>query len=281
MDFPGLSAEIGLREKTDILRRVASHMQAGPGGLKGNLIDGATLTGLIEDYLREELHFDQARAAARTVVDHLRLRNFILCFVGADSYAFVHRTFLEYFCAAEFVHRFNIAKTLDIDGLIALFDEHCRQDEWREVLRLICGQIDEAFVGRIVERLATRTDLEKWDGNTPLPELPLAIGCLSEVRRSPLKRAVETAGGIAAAKYYSLRCPAGGTVRKRLVLSEKTSGTRGRRKVALWQAVQRPRPVESADSIGRRGLSGQNSGGALIRTATCLSNLLSSRNAFV
>ena len=117
-------------------------------------------TGLIEDYLREELHFDQARAAARTVVDHLRLRNFILCFVGADSYAFVHRTFLEYFCAAEFVHRFNVAKTLDIDGLIALFDDHCRQDEWREVLRLICGQIDEAFVGRIVERLATRTDLE-------------------------------------------------------------------------------------------------------------------------
>ena len=175
-----------MREKTEILRRVASHMQAGPGGLKGNLIDGATLTGVIEDYLREELHFDQARAAARTVVDHLRLRNFILCFVGADSYAFVHRTFLEYFCAAEFVHRFNVAKTLDINGLIALFDEHCRQDEWHEVLRLICGQIDEAFVGRIVERLATRTDLERWDGETPLPELPLAIGCLAEVR-SPAK----------------------------------------------------------------------------------------------
>jgi len=186
VDFPGLSADVGLREKTEILRRVASHMQAGPVGLKGNMIDGATLTGVIEDYLRGELHFDQARAAARTVVDHLRLRNFILCFVGADSYAFVHRTFLEYFCAAEFVHRFNIAKSLDLDGLIALFDDHCRQDEWREVLRLICGQIDEAFVGRIVERLATRTDLEKWDGDTPLPELPLAIECLAEVR-SPAK----------------------------------------------------------------------------------------------
>ena len=41
---------------------------------------------------------------------------------------------------------------------------HCRDDDWREVLRLICGQIDEQFVGRIVEHLATRTDLEKWDG---------------------------------------------------------------------------------------------------------------------
>ncbi len=201
VDFPGLSAEIGLREKTDILRRVASHMQAGPGGLKGNLIDGATLSRLIEGYLREELHFDQARAAARAVVEHLRQRNFILCFVGADSYAFVHRTFLEYFCAAEFVHRFNIAKSLDVDGLIALFDDHCRQDEWREVLRLICGQIDEAFVGRIVERLATRTDLEKWDGETPLPELPLAIGCLSEVRTIGK---VEKTGGLLLGSVFRL-----------------------------------------------------------------------------
>ena len=176
VDFPGMSTEIGLREKTDILRRIAAHMQAAPGGLKGNLIDGPTLTGLIEDYLQNELHFAQSRAAARAVVEQLRQRNFILCFVGADSYAFVHRTFLEYFCAADFVHQFNVAKTLDIDGLIALFDQHCRDDEWREVLRLICGQIDEAFVGRIVEHLATRTDLEKWDGKTPLPELPLAIG---------------------------------------------------------------------------------------------------------
>ncbi len=101
MDFPGCVPS-RLAGKDRILRRVAFHMQAGPGGLKGNLIDGATLTGVIENYLREELHFDQARAAARAVVDHLRLRNFILCFVGADSYAFVHRTFLEYFCAAEF-----------------------------------------------------------------------------------------------------------------------------------------------------------------------------------
>ena len=87
----------------------------------------------------------------------------------------MHRTFLEYFCAADFVHQFNVAKTLDIDGLIALFDQHCRDDEWREVLRLICGQIDEAFVGRIVERLATRTDLEKWDELTKVPEQSLRL----------------------------------------------------------------------------------------------------------
>ncbi len=202
VDFPGMSTEIGLREKTDILRRIAAHMQAGPGGLKGNLIDGPTLAGLIEDYLQNELHFAQARAAARAVVEHLRQRNFILCFVGADSYAFVHRTFLEYFCAADFVHQFNVAKTLDIEGLVAMFDKHCGDDDWREVLRLICGQIDGQFVGKIVEHLAEQTNVKGWDGNRALAHLLLAILCLTEVRStsrleapgvSVLKKTVEVA----------------------------------------------------------------------------------------
>ncbi|MCI5228141.1 MAG: hypothetical protein D3918_16195, partial [Candidatus Electrothrix sp. AX2] len=182
-DFPGLSEEIGLREKTTILRTVAYAMQTQQTeNTRANYIDGETLEGLIEEYLRDELHFQKARKASRALVDQLRQRNFILCYLGGDSYAFVHRTFLEYFCATEVVHQFNVSKTLDIEGLIGLFDEHCRDDDWREVLRLICGQIDEKFVGRIVEHLATRTDLDKWDGETPLPELPLAIGCLSEQR---------------------------------------------------------------------------------------------------
>ena len=178
--FPGVSADIGLREKTHLLRRIAAHMQAGPGGLKGNLIDGPTLTGLIEGYLQDELHIAQSRAVARAVVEQLRLRNFILCFVGADSYAFVHRTFLEYFCAADFVHQFNVAKTLDIDGLIALFDQHCRDDEWREVLRLICGQIDEQFVGQIVEHITRHVDYTR--AVKKATEVICAIECLSECR---------------------------------------------------------------------------------------------------
>ena len=185
-DFPGMSTEIGLREKTDILRRIAAHMQGGPSGLKGNLIDGPTLTGLIEDYLQNELHFAQARAAARAVVEQLRLRNFILCFVGADSYAFVHRTFLEYFCAANFVHQFNVAKTLDLDGLIALFDQHCGEDEWREVLRLICGQIDEAFVAAIVATLLRHDGLNSWDGHQYLHGLGLSFVIVTEMRNPSL-----------------------------------------------------------------------------------------------
>jgi GTPase SAR1 family protein len=181
-DFPGLSTEIGWREKSDMLRTVASFMQAGPSGLKGNMIAGPMLGALIEKYLRKEKHFDQSHAAAGAVLEHLRVRNFILCFVGADSYSFVHRTFLEYFCAADFVHRFNITKTLTERSLIASFDRHCRDDDWREVLRLICGQIDEQSVGRIVERLAAGVGLMTWNPQTRLVKLELAICCLCECR---------------------------------------------------------------------------------------------------
>src|SRR5262249_11734462 len=74
---------------------------------------------------------------------------------------------------------------------------------WREVLRLICGQIDEQFVGRIIKHLATRKELDAprisgildedtptWDEDTPLPALPQAIGCLSEVRNASRLEAV-------------------------------------------------------------------------------------------
>ena len=241
-NFPGISNHIGLREKTDLLRRIAAHMQAAPGGLKGNLIDGATLTRLIEDFLQDELNIAQSRAVARAVVEQLRQRNFILCFVGADSYAFVHRTFLEYFCAADFVHQFNVAKTLDIKGLIDLFDRHCRDDEWREVLRLICGQIDEQFVGRIVDHLAARTDMEGWDGNAPLPELPLAIWCLSETRNP---NRIEAAGArlleITADCFWRVEDPPEPFVTE-LVSAAKELGTRWPGKSAFQFTGQHPGP---------------------------------------
>jgi len=180
INFPGLADGIGWQEKHDMLRRIASFMQLGPGGLKGNMIAGAELTRLIEEYLRVELRVASPRAVARAVVEQLRQRNFILCFVGADTYRFIHRTFLEYFCAVEIVDQFNRTKTLNESDLIALFERHGRDDDWREVLRLICGQIDEQVVGRIIEHLIGRTDLALWDGEESLPEVLLAMECLSE-----------------------------------------------------------------------------------------------------
>ena len=180
-DFPSLSEEIDLRAKAAILRKVALEMQTA-GSKAANLIQGEKLIKLIEEYLLTELRFPQARKAANALVEQLRQRNFILCFLGGDSYGFVHRTFLEYFCAAEFVDQFKERQTLKIDDLLALYDQHCREDDWQEVLRLICGQLDESFAGRIIEHLTGLVDLENWDKKTPLTELVLATYCLGEIK---------------------------------------------------------------------------------------------------
>jgi HEAT repeat protein/energy-coupling factor transporter ATP-binding protein EcfA2 len=173
-----------LDDKKELLRRVAMRMQTAKQGLAGNAIH--------EDYLEQEVavwfvdRFKQpqhdAIKMARLMIAQLRERNYILCLRGPRLYGFVHRTFLEFLTAAEYVARFKDAQTMNFDELWALFDTHCREDEWREVLRLIAGQINEQFVGQIIGRLATRTDLKQWDGRMPLPELPLAIHCLSEAR---------------------------------------------------------------------------------------------------
>ena len=183
-DFPEISKEIDLRTKTAILRKVAYRMQNGKvKGEAANIIKGQDLTDLIEEYLQEELNFQQSRNAANALVRQLRERNFILCFLGADSYAFVHRTFLEYFCAAEIAHQFKEEQSLLLPGLKQVYHKHYRDDDWAEVLRLVCGQVDEQFVGDIVEQLVGETDLDSWDGNSYLPEIPLAVWCFGEARK--------------------------------------------------------------------------------------------------
>ena len=100
------SVAIDYKDKQAILRQVAYFMQATDQGLAGNLIRGDDLERILTSYLKS-IEVSQARTVARLLIEQLRSRNFILCFLGADSYAFVHRTFLEYFCACEFVERFG------------------------------------------------------------------------------------------------------------------------------------------------------------------------------
>ncbi len=188
-DFPEISKEIDLRAKTAILRKVAYRMQTEKAkGEAANIIQGEVLIDLIEAYLQDEMGFQQSRGAANALVRQLRERNFILCYLGADSYAFVHRTFLEYFCAAEIVDQFHKKRSLTLYDLKQLYDEHCQDDGWHEVLRLICGQVDEQFIGEFIEVLINKTNLAdfEWsDNTTTLSEIPLAVWCLGEARNIP------------------------------------------------------------------------------------------------
>ncbi|MEH1997322.1 MAG: HEAT repeat domain-containing protein [Nostoc sp.] len=168
---------IDYKDKQAMLRQVAYLMQTGEKGLAGNLINENDLVKVLTDYLKT-IEFDKPREAARVMRDQLRTRNFMLCFLGADYYAFVHRTFLEYFCAWEFVWQFKETQTLTIEELKdEVFGKHWQDESWHEVLLLIAGMIEPKFVGEILDYLMAQ------DGEgEKFVNLFLAAKCLVEVR---------------------------------------------------------------------------------------------------
>ncbi|WP_375468104.1 NACHT domain-containing protein [uncultured Nostoc sp.] len=168
---------IDYKDKQAMLRQVAYLMQTGDKGLAGNLINENDLVKVLTDYLKT-IEFDKPREAARVMRDQLRTRNFMLCFLGADYYAFVHRTFLEYFCAWEFVWQFKETQTLTIEELKnEVFGKHWQDETWHEVLLLIAGMIEPKFVGEILDYLMLQDGEEENFVN-----LFLAAKCLAEVR---------------------------------------------------------------------------------------------------
>ena len=155
------SVAIDYKDKQAMLRQVAYHMQAAEKGLAGNLIRGDDLEKILTGYLKS-IEVSEARTVARLLIAQLRSRNFILCFLGADSYGFVHRTFLEYFCACEFVEWFGkrgLEGGLTLEELkTEVFGKHWQDESWHEVLRLIVGMIDTSFAGEIIDYLMWQLD---------------------------------------------------------------------------------------------------------------------------
>ncbi|HEY9631402.1 MAG TPA: NACHT domain-containing protein [Coleofasciculaceae cyanobacterium] len=168
---------IGRREKQEMLRLIAYEMQAGEEGLKGNLIGVDRLTRILTDYLCDQ-KFSEPREKANLLIQQLRERNFILCYRGADTYGFVHRTFLEYFCALEIVSRFEKVRSISFEQLRdEVFGQHWQDETWHEVLQLICGVLEEQVAGNIIEEL-----VKQYEQCTNILCLKLASLCLLEIK---------------------------------------------------------------------------------------------------
>ncbi len=167
---------IQVKDKQKILRRMADFMQGNKEGFAGNLIHEDDVERIIKEYL-ENIGIKNAIIIARALVRELRYRNFILCFVGGEYYAFVHRTFLEFFCAWSFVWKFKEKQETSIGELKDdVFGNHWRDEKWHEILRLIAGMIDAKFVGEIINYLMEQDGKEEKFMN-----LFLAGKCLFEV----------------------------------------------------------------------------------------------------
>ena len=178
------------RDKQTMLRDVAYFMQSSEKGLAGNMIRSVDLERILAKHLKRR-QIKEAKTVARHLIDRLRERNFILCFLGADYYAFVHRTFLEFFCAWEIEDRFRLRGSengLNLEDLKSdIYGKHWNDETWQEVLRLIAGMIPASFAGDIIAYLILIDgEVEKFRN------LFLAYDCLKEVReRSTLAEVTE------------------------------------------------------------------------------------------
>src|SRR5271157_643788 len=184
---PKLKGMIGFPEKAEILRRVAWFMQSRRSGLAGNIIAREDLEDLLQDYLKGTLSVSEPLVVAHALVEQLRERNFILCYVGGDSYAFVHRTFLEFFCASKIVQQFQSEQSLRFEGLRdEIFGAHWADETWHEVLCLIAGMIGARFVAQLITFLVARPaqDDHKYH------HVFLAAQCFHEVRNPAFLAAV-------------------------------------------------------------------------------------------
>ena len=172
---------IGRREKQDILRIVAYEMQTSSEKLQGNFILVDRLTQILTNYLRNQ-GFNDPREKANVLIQQLRERNFILCYRGADLYSFVHRTFLEYFCALEVVTQFEKVQSLTFKELRNdFFGKYWRDETWNEILRLICGMLNEKFALEIVDYLLDQeSDKTNYEGG--MTNILLASECFSEIK---------------------------------------------------------------------------------------------------
>ncbi|MCA2796290.1 MAG: DUF1257 domain-containing protein [Microcystis sp. M100S2] len=181
---------IDLRDKRDILRLVASAMQAGEKGLAANLIYKEELENVLTQYL-EKTGINKRDASDLTdlIIKQLRYRNFILCSLGGNAFAFVHRTFLEYFCACEFYERFKnrgLPDGISLEDLkTKVFGEHYSDPVWKEVLCLLMGMLSAEFPKEIAEELISYLiDIEEKDQE--FTYLFLAADCYGELRNQSI-----------------------------------------------------------------------------------------------
>ena len=186
-------------DKKEMLQRIAFKMQTGQSGVAGNYITGKELQLEFESYITDRYKTDPftAKRIAVKMIQQLHERNFILSLYGANLYGFVHRAFLEYFCALSIVRKFQNTHQLSLDQLKEkVFGAYCFDQSWHEVLRLVAGMIEAEFAGEIIDYLGEITldpqsyqaQIDQGDFVIYVPAFSpwnwsLALKCLGEIRK--------------------------------------------------------------------------------------------------
>jgi NACHT conflict system protein/NACHT domain-containing protein len=172
-------------DKIEILQRVAFEMQLERDGLGGNMISESRLQSVLISALRDR-DVSAPRIAAQKIVKALTERDFMLCSTGDNQFAFVHRTFLEYFCAREYVS--HLANAGDKNELVELFGTRWPDDAWHEVLRLLCAMVGPDLASILIQELLD-AGIQKQSARA----IFLAAECVGEIRQAGRVEALRAA----------------------------------------------------------------------------------------
>ncbi|GAA3269178.1 HEAT repeat domain-containing protein [Dactylosporangium vinaceum] len=177
--------DLNATNKKEMLQRLARRMQGDGSAAAVNYVGPAALGEVFAEYLVDEVAVDAAvaREHAEAMVRQLHERDFILSQFGPDLYSFVHRAFLEFFCAESIIGDFGLRRSMSFDALHELYLTHWTDASWREVLRLVASKLYGPHVGDIITQLINLPG-ERWPARefASAPwNLALATQCLAEM----------------------------------------------------------------------------------------------------
>ncbi|MES2467085.1 MAG: NACHT domain-containing protein [Verrucomicrobiota bacterium] len=165
-----------LAQKHDILRRIAWRVMRDQHGVSTNLIAEKDLLEVIQDYIKDRPQLGDPERYAECLVQQLRSRSFVLCFAGGEFYSFVHRTFLEFYCAWAWT------KHPEADGLALevlwerLILRRWQEEKWPIIISLAFARLPGDIANQFLERITALVAPAK-----PCAGLFLAAECLAEV----------------------------------------------------------------------------------------------------
>ena len=187
-DTAGASITLFTRaHKEALLADLAWRMLQQDGKRLANLVPQDVLEAVVLEHVqRRRLQQAEPELVMQALITQLRERHHVICWLGAQSFAFVHRTFLEYYAALHVQQQWEAGRMSQAQ-LVQLFLQRARHHDWREVLRLLSGMLPSEVVYPCLDALAG--DGRAWW--EILPILIFAAGCLTQLQKRDETTAAE------------------------------------------------------------------------------------------
>ena len=154
-DMAGMSITLFTRaHKEALLADLAWRMQQQDSTGLTNLVPQDVLEAVVLQHVkRRRLRQAEPELVMQALITQLRERHHVICWLGGHSFAFVHRTFLEYYAALHVQQQFDAGRMSQAQ-LVELFQERARHHDWREVLLLLSAMLPSEVVYPCLEALA-------------------------------------------------------------------------------------------------------------------------------